>query len=137
MRLLLALVLCTVCFSPLSSAETLDKSKFTAPGSSKTDLKAPVNDALKAPGVPNPAQGPSGPGGGAPIAPTNGVCPANYHCNVSSSAPRCFPNRYNFEISGPDRCSNVTRLCDIYRKDIASGGKLDESDAQKFAYYCN
>lgn len=138
-RFFLAFAFCLISSSViLTAAETLDKSKFVAPSSQKSNLSAPTNSnpLAKAPGVVNPAVGSTAPGGEAPVAPVNGLCPSNYHCNVSGAAPRCFPNRGNLEIGGPDSCFNVERLCKVYSADIAAGNTLDESDAQKFAYYC-
>ena len=139
MPLFLALMIFMMSFLPASNAETLDKNKFLAPGSQKTDLRAPENDSSKTPGVLNPADGPTVPGTKLPIAPVNDTCPINYHCDVSNGPGnyRCLPNRQNISIIGPESCFNIARLCKIYRDAIAAGRALDESDAEKNAYYCN
>lgn len=130
-------VLCALLGSSSLYAETLDKNKFVAPGSDKTSLKAPVNDALKNPGVPNPAQGNTSLSGvKTPIPAVGNQCPEGYYCNVANPAsPTCYPDvASGTPYSGT--CFGVSRFCQEYLRIKNSGGVVDDSDDAKFARYC-
>ena len=138
MNLFLAVVIFMLSLAPASFSETLDKNNFLAPGSQKSDVQAPIDDAAKPPGVPNPASGPTVTGEKRPIAPTNGICPVTYHCKVmSDNTFLCMPNKDNYGLYGPESCSNIVRYCKNFRDALARGStEIDDADRAKFAYYC-
>ncbi len=130
-------VVCALLASSSLYAEALDKNKFVAPGSDKTSLKAPVNDALKNPGVTNPAQGSTSLSGvKTPIPASGGSCPEGYYCNVANPAsPKCYPDvAPGAPYSGT--CAGVSRFCADYLRIKNSGGVVDDSDDAKYARYC-
>ena len=140
MNLFLAFIIFMLSIPSLSFSETLDRSKFMAPGSQQSNLRAPANTATaKSPGPADPTQGPSASGERRPIAPTNGTCPFNYHCRPMNNGAsfQCFPNDGNRSISGPELCSNVIRYCNNFKNALARGATdLNDSDRATYAYYC-
>ena len=137
MPFLIMLLLCLLNFIPDSSAKTLDKDNFRAPGSSPADLRAPGNDGSKAPGD-HSSYGPNtAPLGGdkRPVAPVNGVCTFPYYCNSTNHGATltCFPGG---TLHGEQRCSDITYWCGLIEASRAAGRDIDESDAQKYVKFC-
>ena len=138
MSFVIALMLCLLSFAPVSSAaKSLDTDKFLASGSSRTDLRAPKEDPLKAPGD-HSTYGPNTPppaGGKRPVPPVNGVCTFPYYCNSTNHGATliCMPGG---TLRGEQRCSDITYWCNLIDTSRAAGHEIDESDAEKYVRFC-
>ena len=114
MRIPIILILALLNFLPPSFAEEvkrLDADKFRAPGSSKSDLKAPEKPDI-AGRVSDPAarDGNSGVPYRGAVSPVNGLCPPNYDCVSTNNGAtlRCRPQG---TTQGIFNCTRITQYC--------------------------
>lgn len=118
MNRLAIVILFLLSFVPVSFADetkSINKGQFTAPGTTKADMKAPERpdlDARKSDPADWKGSAPPGtPGYPSPVVPANGMCPDHYDCVSANNGASLRCRHEGGSVQAISDCAKVTHYC--------------------------